>query len=147
MSSEKPTINVVAAVISRQSEAGEQEFLVARRGHGDLKGLYEFPGGKIEKGEEAVDAVQREIREELKAEVIVSGSVAAIEFDYPKFHLNLQAFHCNLISDAIILTEHQDAQWINPKKFSEIPFAPADRMLAGIIAEREDMTNEEKRNY
>ncbi len=63
MSNEKTCIDVVAAAIERNGMNGRKEFFTAQRDHGDLKGFYEFPGGKIEAGEAAEDAVRREIRE------------------------------------------------------------------------------------
>ena len=67
------TIKVVAAVIFRTSESGKKEILATQRGYGEFKDWWEFPGGKIEVGETPQQALTREIKEELDAEISVGG--------------------------------------------------------------------------
>ena len=76
------TIRVVAAVI----KDGDKIF-ATQRGYGDLKGGWEFPGGKIEEGETPQEALKREIMEELDTEIEVGQLIDTIEYDYPEFHL------------------------------------------------------------
>ena len=80
------TIKVVAAVIKN----GDKIF-ATQRGYGDLKGGWEFPGGKIEEGETPQEALKREIMEELDTEIEVGELIDTIEYDYPEFHLSMGA--------------------------------------------------------
>lgn len=85
------TIRVVAAVIVREKNNQKQIF-ATQRGYGELKGGWEFPGGKIEAGETPQDALVREINEELDARINVGELLDTIEYDYPAFHLSMDCF-------------------------------------------------------
>ena len=98
------TIEVVAAIIVREGEV-----FCTQRGYGEWQGWWEFPGGKMETGESPQEALRREIREELEAEVEVGEQLETIEWDYPNFHLTMHCFWCRLLSDSICLKEHQAA--------------------------------------
>ena len=75
------TIRVVAAVICR-----ENKIFASARGYGEFKGQWEFPGGKIERGETPQEALAREIQEELDVKIEVGDLIDTIEYDYPSFH-------------------------------------------------------------
>lgn len=87
------SIEVVAAIIS--DEAGR--VFATQRGYGEWKDWWEFPGGKIEAGETAEQALRREIREELAAEIEVDELLHTINYDYPAFHLTMHCFMCRLL--------------------------------------------------
>ena len=76
------TIEVVAAVILK-----DKQVLATQRGYGDLQGRWEFPGGKIEAGEDHTTALSREIQEELDVSIVVGEFLTTVEYDYPNFHL------------------------------------------------------------
>lgn len=78
-------VNVVAAVI----EDGDC-ILATQRGYGEFKDGWEVPGGKIESGETPQQALKREIKEELNAEITVGDLLTVVEHDYPTFHLSMQ---------------------------------------------------------
>ena len=67
------TVNVVAAIIKHQNK-----ILIAQRGYGEFKGMYEFPGGKIEKGETQSHALKRELKEEMNADIEVESFIMFI---------------------------------------------------------------------
>ena len=85
------TIKVVAAVICDNMKEKNKIFATAR-GYGELKGGWEFPGGKIEAGETPQEALKREIMEELDTEIKVGDLIDIIEYDYPTFHLSMDCF-------------------------------------------------------
>ena len=80
-------IQVVAAVIRRGDE-----IFATQRGYGEFKDWWEFPGGKMEPGESPQQALVREIREELDAEITVGNLIDTVEWDYPNFHLTMHCF-------------------------------------------------------
>lgn len=90
-------IHVVAAVIFR-TENGIKQVFATQRGYGEFKEAWEFPGGKIENGESESQALVREIKEELDAEILVKNKIATIEYDYPEFHLVMECFECSIVS-------------------------------------------------
>lgn len=90
------TIKVVAAVIKAVNESGEQIVFATQRGYGEFKGGWEFPGGKIEAGETAQEALKREIMEELDTEIEVGKLIDTIEYDYQSFTFLWIAFGVKL---------------------------------------------------
>ena len=115
------TIEVVAAIILKDGKV-----LATQRGHGQWKGWWEFPGGKIEPGETQQQALVREIREELDADISVGRLLKTIEWDYPDFHLTMHCFVCSLTSESLHLNEHQSARWLTRSALDSVNWLPAD---------------------
>lgn len=123
------TIEVVAAIIVRDGKVFATE-----RGYGDWKGWWEFPGGKMEQGESPEEALKREIREELDAEICVGELLDTVEWDYPDFHLTMHCFICSLTSGSMHLNEHEDAAWLTEETLDSVKWLPADEELIPKIA-------------
>ncbi len=120
------TVRVVAAVIKATNEKGEPIIFATQRGYGDLKGGWEFPGGKIEEGETPQEALKREIMEELDTEIAVGEMIDTIEYDYPTFHLSMDCFWCDIIKGDLVLKEHEAARWVGREDIESVAWLPAD---------------------
>lgn len=121
-------IEVVAAVIRK----GDRIF-ATQRGNGDWKDWWEFPGGKMEAGELPQEALVREIREELNADITVGDLIETIEWDYPAFHLTLHCYWCTLVSQEMTLLEHESARWLDADSLGTVRWLPADKSLVERI--------------
>ena len=115
------TISVVAAIIMKDGR-----LFATQRGYGDYKDWWEFPGGKIEPGETPEEALVRQIREELHAEIEVVRLVDTVEYDYPKFHMAMSCYLCRLISENIELVEHEAARWLDLDDVWSVKWLPSD---------------------
>ena len=124
------TIEVVAAIIIK-----DRKVFATQRGYGEFKDWWEFPGGKIESGEFPQEALKREIREELDAEIEVKELLETVEWDYPNFHLTMHCFICSLLSESLHLNEHEAATWLTHETLRSVKWLPADEILLDKIAE------------
>lgn len=127
------TVRVVAAVIKAENEKGQPIIFATQRGYGDLKGGWEFPGGKIEEGETPQEALKREIMEELDTEISVGDLIDTIEYDYPTFHLSMDCFWCQIVKGDLVLKEHEAAKWLSKDKLDSVEWLPADVILINKI--------------
>ena len=128
MSKDPKRIEVVAAIIRK----GDKIF-ATQRGYGDFKDWWEFPGGKMEPGETPEQALVREIREELDAEIQIHNLLHTVEWDYPQFHLTLHCYMCSLVNDALHLNEHESAKWLGADDLHSVKWLPADEEILPLI--------------
>ncbi len=114
-------IHVVAAIIKK-----DNKILIAKRLKGEFKGLWEFPGGKIEPQENALEALKREIKEELEIDITINKHFMQIEYDYPSFHLIMDCYLCSIHQEIITLHDHEEIKWIDINHHEDINWIPAD---------------------
>ena len=124
------TVRVVAAVIRKGNK-----IFATQRGYGEFKDGWEFPGGKIEEGETPEQALAREIKEELDTEIQVGKLIDTIEYDYPKFHLSMDCFWCEIMQGGLELKEHEAARWLSKEELYSVDWLPAD---VGVIERVEE---------
>ncbi len=127
----KRVVKVVAAVIRK-----DDKILATKRGYGEFKGGWEFPGGKREDGETAQEALKREIMEELETDIAVGELIDTIEYEYPTFHLSMDCFWAKIISGNLILKEHEAARWLGKDELYSVEWLPADRVLIEMVERR-----------
>ena len=120
---------VVAAIIKK-----DNKILATQRGYGEFEGFWEFPGGKIEDGETKEEALVREIKEELNADIIVEKFALDLEWQYPNFYLYMSCFECVLESD-IELLEHMGARWLSLDELDSVEWIQADIKAVNYIKE------------
>ena len=128
------TVRVVAAVIKAVNEKGEPIIFATQRGYGEFKGGWEFPGGKIEIGETPQEALKREIKEELDTGISVKDLICTVEYDYPKFHLSMDCFWCEIVKGDLVLKEHEAAKWVTKEQLNSVEWLPADIKLVENIS-------------
>ncbi|MCX7773685.1 MAG: DUF815 domain-containing protein [Clostridia bacterium] len=114
--------DVTAAVIKK-----ENRILITQRANEDrLSLLWEFPGGKIEKGESPEECLKREILEELNLVIDVGDPFTDSIYDYGSGKINLMAYVCSLVSGDLRLNVHADSLWVTVPELLHHKFAPAD---------------------
>ena len=123
-------IEVVAAIIHDSNG----RIFATQRGYGEWKGWWEFPGGKMEAGEGAEEALRREIWEELETRIVIERLVTTVEWDYPKFHLTMHCYWCHVESGSLTLKEHEAARWLTMDELESVKWLPADNDLVVRLA-------------
>lgn len=132
-------IEVAAGILMNNGQ-----ILCLQRGEGKYDYIsfkYEFPGGKLESHESPIDALQRELVEEMNVHIPVSDSqyYLTISHSYPDFILTMHCFICNLKTRTFDLIEHIDFQWMDPGDLEKLDWAEADlpivtRLIADLGA-------------
>ena len=115
-------VRVVAGVVMEEGRV-----MVTRRGpHVRLAGLWEFPGGKVEDGEDDHTALARELWEELQIRVEVGECVGENIHTEERGPFCLVAYRVTIVEGRPVLSDHDEIAWITPDKLSQLDWAPAD---------------------
>ena len=134
MENSRKSIRVVAALIRRDGKV-----FATQRGYGNYKDWWEFPGGKIEAGETPEQALVREIREELAADITVGRYLTTVEYDYPEFHLSMACYWCSVREGHLTLLEHEAAAWLPLNDLRQVNWLPADVLVIEEIERQADV--------
>jgi len=132
MQANSPLLIVVAAAVLDV----RGRVLLGQRPEGKhLAGLWEFPGGKIEKGETPEQALQRELKEEIGIKVQREKliPVSFVSHSYEKFHLFMPLYFCPSYEGEVRACEGQKLQWVELEKLRDYPMPPADRPLIDML--------------
>ena len=134
-------IEVAAALIWR----GDRFFICRRPANKARALLWEFPGGKVEKGETPEQALERECAEELGAKVCPGGVFASVTHEYPDITVRLTLFDCVITGGEPVLLEHAESAWITADETGNYEFCPADVTLLEAIKKKDPLFRSQKK--
>ena len=127
-------VEVAAALIWN----GDRFLICQRPAHKARPLLWEYVGGKVEKGETREQALARECKEELDVTVSVGAPVLDVVHEYPDITIHLYLFHAAITGGEMKLMEHNDARWILPREIPEYAFCPADREINDFLMKQQE---------
>ncbi len=123
-------IPVMAAIIRHNGK-----ILLCQRKTGALAGKWEFPGGKLERGESPEECLVREIREELGLEIVVERIYKAVNMHYNHGDFLLLSYLTRYVSGEISLVVHEDYAWVEPERLTDYDLASANIPIAQSLKE------------
>ncbi len=126
----KKEYDVVGAAILKDGKV-----LCTQRGHGDLKGKWEFPGGKIENGESATEALHREIKEELNIDIFVGDLIGKSSFEYSDKIIHLSVYEAKIVKGEIEDHEHTALSWKSSSEVMTLDWADSDIPIAEMVVD------------
>ena len=128
---EKKRTHVVAAIVK-----DGDKYLCMQRCRSKYEYIsehWEFPGGKVERGENDYEALLREIKEELDWDIFIGRKIATVEYEYPDFIVSLTAYLCKGDDKEFKLLEHLDYKWLCRDELKSLKWTDADRLLIPYI--------------
>lgn len=126
------TVNVAAAIIVNNQQ---NKILITKRQGGEFDNMWEFPGGKIEKGETNEEATIREIKEELSVDIKIKNYFTTINHQYETFYLTMHLYWAKIINGSLTLNEHKAYKWVSKSQLDDVNWIPADIQLVAQIKE------------
>ncbi len=122
----KTSIDVVAALIKQDGK-----YFAAQRGYGELKGKWEFPGGKVKAGETKEEALEREIEEELQTRIKVGNFLCHVDYEYPSFYLHMDVYECEVIEGRLLIQDgvHSAECFVDKEDLPSLDWCPADSLV------------------
>ncbi len=125
-----PHYIVTAAVIHRDGRV----LITQRPAEGLLGGMWEFPGGKQQEGEDLPTCLRREIREEIGVEIAVGQELGIYFHAYTHFKVTLHAFECKLVQGEPQTIEVSDLHWVTISELPDYPMGKIDRMISDDLS-------------
>ncbi|MGE3151848.1 MAG: (deoxy)nucleoside triphosphate pyrophosphohydrolase [Nitrospiraceae bacterium] len=125
MSGPLPVTRVAAGVIGQ----GGRYLIAKRKADAHLGGLWEFPGGKCDSGEDPVDCLKRELWEELAVRISLPIPLCVVNHDYPERRVELHFFRCRIEAGEARPLGCSELRWVTPGELSDFAFPPADAEL------------------
>ena len=122
----------VAVIQDRQGKI----LIDRRRQSGEMGGLWEFPGGKIEPGETIEECIQREIKEELDIQIRVGDRLTTITHTYETFNVTLYVHDCQYISGTPQTLECDEINWVEPAQMDRYQFPQANLQIIQLLQQR-----------
>jgi 8-oxo-dGTP diphosphatase len=125
---------VVAAVIVKNNEILCMQRRESKYDYISLK--WEFPGGKVEDGENEKEALAREIKEELNLEIEIGKKLITVEHEYPDFSLTMHTFLCTSLTSEITLNDHVAFKWLTKEYLTKLDWAAADLPIVNKLIDQ-----------
>jgi 8-oxo-dGTP diphosphatase len=125
-----PHKNIGVAVIWNQQQ---QVLIDLRLPKGDMAGLWEFPGGKVEAGETFEDCIQREIKEEIGIDIEVGKHLMTVEHSYANLRVTLTVHHCRHIAGIPQTLECVEVKWVNLEELDNFEFPAANQQIINVL--------------
>ncbi|MCS7279889.1 MAG: (deoxy)nucleoside triphosphate pyrophosphohydrolase [Thermodesulfobacteriaceae bacterium] len=133
----KPVYQVVAGFIEKEGKF----LLVQRPFHKRNGGLWEFPGGKVERGETLEEALKRELKEELDIEILETSFLERIVHDYEDFQIELFLLKVQSFKGTLTLKEASNFKWVNFASALRLELCEADKKLIQKLLSYKGMSN------
>lgn len=131
MKTKSKCVAVVAAVIKEGNK-----YLCMQRcrsGYEYMAERWEFPGGKVDSGENEYEALLREIKEEMDWDIFIGKKLVTIEHEYPDFIVRISAYLCKAGDGEFKLLEHLDYQWLTKEELGRLNWVDADKRIIEIL--------------
>lgn len=134
--SQDERVTEVAIGLLVREAGGDREVLITRRREGGvLGGFWEFPGGKIEAGEQGDECLKREFCEEVGLRVQPGELLTTVDWSYPHGRVLLRAYLCTYDGDDVENLEVAEHRWVPVGELGRVDFPPANEaIVAAAIA-------------